>query len=346
MGANLVGMEGGFAFDAGYGPVAGQDYPVLSTRLVDYLRSKGFTILRLLFSWERMSPTLGGTIPAAGAGYRTYLGYYKQVVDYATSLGLHVIVEPWQVSADGGAGGASFRGRPLSTAADAAAFASAWGRMATIFAGNPRVHYGLVNEPNSMSTMTWFAMAQKAIDAIRAAGAKTPIHVPGNGWTGAGSWTDAWYDTAQPQRSNAYGWLNANGPGQRLRDPLSNLLAEVHLYADQDAGGVSTQIASPTILADRLRVAVTAARAGGYRIFVGEVGLYAGAPNALAAWRSLRALIDSSGDVVAGFCWWAAGDPEWWQDPAADGGGHFSVSPTSPATFMGDTVNMWMLLSS
>ena len=40
------------------------------------------------------------------------------------------------------------------------------------------------------------------------------------------------------------GWLNANGPGQPISDPLDNLAVEVHTYLDTDQGGSTTGITS------------------------------------------------------------------------------------------------------
>lgn len=348
-GTNLCGMEGGYDFaDNSHGPIAGHDYPVHSTKLIDYFKSKGITILRFLFSWERMTDSLYGPVPkpwGVGAGYVEYFNNYKRIVDYATSHGITVIMEPWQASVNGDTGGATWRGQLLGSVVDLYAFADFWGKMATIFKDNPLVHYGLVNEPNNMSTMTWFTVAQKCIDYIRNAGAKTPIYVPGNGWTGASTWktSSAWYDSATPQRDNAYGWLNANGLGSPLWDPLHNLVAEVHCYADPNAGGGTTDIASPTVIGDRLKDAVTEARAHGYKVFVGELGFYAGATQARTLWTNTLAYVNANPDVIVGYTWWAAGSPGWWDDVAAHGGGHFSITPTNGTTFTGDTVNMTMI---
>ena len=71
-----------------------------------------------------------------------------------------------------------------------------------------------------MSTMQWWTTAQAAVNAIRATGATQRILVPGTDYTGASQWTENWYDTAVPARSNAYGWLNASGVGQPLHDPV------------------------------------------------------------------------------------------------------------------------------
>ncbi len=348
-GVNLVGMEGGYGednagttWDRAVGPRADKDYPVHSPELIDYFRSKNVAVIRLLFSWERVQSELFGPVPAVGAGYAAYCENLTQVVTYATSLGITVIVEPWQADAEGGAGGARWRGELVGSAGvDLSALADLWTKLATVFRDNGLVEYGLVNEPNGMSTMTWWTIAQGCVDSIRAAGATTRIHVPGNGWSAAGSWTQDWYDTAVPPRSNAYGWLNANGVGSPLSDPLGLCVAEVHVYLDDDAGGRTTGIVSPTIARDRVAVTVAEAAAHGYRIFVAEIGCWAGNPLAAPAWADFVAYVAEQASACAGYAWWAAGSPGWWDDVAANDGGHFSVTPRSAGPM--DTVNMLLI---
>ncbi len=215
--------------------------------------------------------------------------------------------------------------------------------MSTLFKDNPRVSYGLVNEPNNMSTMSWWSSAQAAVTAIRAAGSSQRIFVPGNGYTAASSWTSVWYDTALPQRSNAYGWLNANGPGLPIADPLNNIVAEVHTYLDPEEGGSSSAITAVTAAREHIAVVLDEAATHGYRIWLGEIGFYAGNPIAAAAWADFIAYFEAHPDVFTGYAWWAGGAPGWWDDVAANGGGHFSITPTNSATYTGNTVNMDMI---
>jgi endoglucanase len=346
-GTNLVGMEGGYGFDQTNGPIPNTEYAVHSTAIVDYLASRNVKVIRLLFSWERMQSMLGGPIPAATSGnYKAYFDDYKRIVDYATNVkGMSVIIEPWQASAGGGVGGPSWRGNLVGAGVVTNAhFADFWSKMAAIYAANTRVVIGLVNEPNTMSTMTWFAAAQAAVTAIRATGFAGDIHVPGNGWTGAGSWSESWYDTASPQRSNAYGWMNARGAGLPLLDPLGKLVVGVHTYADSDAGGSTTTVVSSTISRERVKVVVDWARANGLKVFLGEIGMYAGAANAAANWADFVSYLDDNADTLGGYAWWGCGKPDWWNDVAAAGGGHFSITPTSGYTV--DTVNMNMIKAS
>jgi predicted esterase len=226
-----------------------------------------------------------------------------------------------------------------------ATFADLWIKIATVFRANPLVSFGLLNEPHHTSTTGWFATAQSAITAIRGTGSTAWIHVPGNGWAtydvhAVGS------DTASPQRSNAYGWANANGAGAPLSDPLGKLVAECHIYLD-DNGGASLDIlayaggAPVNAARDRLAVMVNWARPLGLRVHVGEIGFYAGTAGAQATWDAFAAYCDDNTDVVAGFDWWGASEVGWWTDP---GRAHFSVSPTTDSpTVGGDTANMTMI---
>ncbi len=343
-GTNIAGMEMFYAdYSQATGPIAGTNYPVHDTRLIDYFAGKRMTTLRFLFSWEAMQSTLLGPIPAANTGnYKIYFDHYKRVVDYATNVKqMQVIVEPWDANSAGGAGGARYRGDVVGSATvPNAAFADFWSKMAVVFAGNPRVSFGLINEPNDMSTMAWWSAAQAAVTAIRATNSTQRIFVPGNGYSAASSWTNNFYDTAAVKRSNAYGWLNANGPGVALNDPLANTVAEVHTYLDPDEGGGSTQISAVNAARAHLAVTVNEARARGYKVYLGELGLYAGETNAAAAWADFIAYNAANTDTLLGYTWWAAGAPGWWDDVAANGGGHFSITPTNGATFTGDSVNM------
>jgi endoglucanase len=343
-GTNLVGMEGGYGFDQATGPVPDVDYAVHATQVVDYLAKKNVNVLRFLFSWERMQSVLGGPIPAATSGnYKAYFDDYKRIVDYATNIkGMTVIMEPWQPSASGGVGGASWRGNKVGGGTVTTAhFADFWTKMAAPYTSNPRVAIGLVNEPNGIDTMAWFATAQVVVTALRSAGFAGDIHVPGNGYTSASGWSNAWYDVGSPQRSNAYGWLNARGSGKPLSDPLSKLVVSVHTYADADASGNTATVVSSTISRTDVTGVTQWARANGLRVFVGEIGMYAGATNAAANWADFVSYLDANGDTLVGFTWWACGKPGWWDDVAASGGGHFSITPTSNYTT--DTVNMTMI---
>jgi endoglucanase len=362
-GVNITGLEMGYEwYDPAKGPVAGTQYPILDTRLIDYFKGKKVSVIRLLFQWEAVQPHLYDPIPNPAwiANYQKYWDNFIKIVNYASNTaGMQVIIEPWEANSSGGAGGGRWRGceigatKPFTSkymssfTVPIAAFADFWGKMATFFKGNPRVSYGLINEPNNQSTMTWFKAAQAAITAIRNTGSVQRIFVGGNGWSHAEAWTQNWYDTDSPQRSNEYGWLNANGTGQPLTDPQNNIAIEVHTYADTQSGGLDTSIVSATIMPERIKPIVDWVAPRGLKVYLGEIGFYAGAKTSgftpANTWKNFITYFNANPNTLLCYTWWAAGDPSWWNDVAANGGGHFSVSPTNAANYTGDTVNMVMI---
>lgn len=332
--------------NGGNGPVPGVVYHTFDSRLVDYYAGKGMKALRVLLAWECMQKQLNGSIPAAANGnYKTYFDTVKALADYASNVkGMHVVLTPWAATAGGEVCGACYKDQVIgSGAVTSAHFADFWTKMANHFKSNPKVAFSLINEPNHMSTMDWFSIAQTAVTAIRATGATNRIYVPGNGYTAAASWEMNFYDTAATQRSNAYGWLNARGVGLPLQDPQNNMVVEVHSYADQAKGGLDNGITSATVLADDVSVPVDWARAHGLKIYVAEVALFHGNPLAVQTWNNFVTYAGANTDTLIGFTWWAGGYPGWWDNMEA---GDFSITPTNAGTYTGDNANMNMIKSA
>ena len=119
---------------------------------------------------------------------------YKKVVTEATSKGLIVLLDPHDYARyyDKVVGSADV---PNDVLADF------WGQMAAQFKDNPRVWFGLMNEPHGLPADQWRDAANAAIAAIRKAGAKNLILVPGTGWTSAMGWTDNHNDNRDAEDS-------------------------------------------------------------------------------------------------------------------------------------------------
>jgi endoglucanase len=230
---------------------------------------------------------------------------------------MYVMIEPHGASSDNFA---KYKGNFVgSSAVPNSAFADLWSRLAMQFKGNPYVVYGLSNEPNGMSTVQWFQAAQAAIVAIRDAGSTGLILVPGNGWTGASSWTQNWYDTATTKVSNAQAYL------KYINDPLGNTAVSVHNYFDADASGGATSVVSSTIGSERLKVVVDWAKANGVKVHVSEFAT----PNSSAGQTTLNDFlnyVNANSSTVIGWAWWAYGPPTWW------GGYQFTLDPSKNYT--------------
>ena len=176
---------------------------------------------------------------------------------------------------------------------DTNAFGGFWTALATKFVDNANVVFDTNNEYNSMDQTLVVSLNQAAIDGIRAAGAKQPIMVEGNSWTGAWSWT------------------TVNDSMKTLTDPEDSIIYEMHQYLDSDSSGTSDQCVSETVGVDRVTSATQWLRDNGKIGFLGE---YAGGSNDVckAAVKGLLDHLQENSDVWMGATWWAAGP--WWAD--------------------------------
>jgi endoglucanase len=282
-GVSLAGAE----FGEGNLPgTYGVDYIYPANEGVGYYKAKGMNLVRVPFRWERLQPQLNQDFDA------TELGRLKSLVDAATAQDVDVLLDPHNY--------ARYRGEIVGSAAvPHQAFADFWQRLALQFKDNPHILFGLMNEPHSMATETWVAAANAGIAAIRGTGATNVITVPGNGWTGAHSWSQNFYGTP-----NAQAMLNVTDSGNKL-------VFEVHQYLDADSSGTSATCVSPTIGVERLRDFTGWLKANGKRGLLGE---FAGGDNDTcrqAVSATLQYMKDN-GDQWAGWVWWAGGP--WWGD--------------------------------
>lgn len=304
-GVNLAGAEFGTAVPG----TINVDFIWPSTAELDYFHSRGMNIVRVPFLWERMQPALNGALDS------TYLADLDAIVSHAASIGVNVIVDPHNYARYGGhvVGSAELPD---------AALADLWSRLAIHFLGNDHVVLGLMNEPNSMSTEQWVSAANAAIAAIRATGSNHLILVPGNAWTGAHSWSQNWYGTA-----NAVAMLG-------ITDSANHFAFELHQYFDSNYSGTAEacKAASGTGI-NELSGVTNWLRSNGRKGFLGE---FAGANNAGCHIAIVGALahLDSNDDVWLGWTWWAAGP--WW--------GEYMYTLEPSANFSNDRAQMGWLM--
>lgn len=279
-GVNLAGAEFGTALPG----TENRDYKWPAPSEVDYFVAKGMNTFRVAFKWERLQPVAKGDFAPA------YLEKLDALVTHATGRGATVILDPHNF--------ARYYGEIIgSSSVPTATFADLWRRLALRYASNERVMFNLVNEPHTMRTEQWVDAANAAIAAIRSAGATNVVQVPGNGWTGAHSWSSNYYGTP-----NAKAMLD-------VVDPIDHLFFEAHQYLDSDSGGSSGQCVSTTIGRERIAGFVDWLRAYKKKGFIGE---FAGGDNPTcnaAVTDMLKAMMEAS-DVLVGWVWWAAGP--WW----------------------------------
>ncbi|WBO20853.1 glycoside hydrolase family 5 protein [Sphingomonas abietis] len=269
MGVNLAGSE----FEA----IGGQwNWPDESN--LRYYLSKGFDVFRVPFRWTRLQPTLNAPLdPAAMAGL-------DRLVEVVTQAGATILLD----AHDYGRRGTGVIGA-ANNDATIAAFADFWGRLALRYGKQPRIWYGLMNEPHDQDAHLNLAAQNAACAAIRHHGGRGKVLFSGIAWTGAHSWIDS---------GNGSVMLGAV-------DPADNFGFDMHQYLDEGFGG-SRPDAIPGIGAKVLLPVIAWARSHSRTIFIGE---FSTGPS-LASLRELTDMVDvmtSHHDVFIGATYWAGG---------------------------------------
>lgn len=285
-GMHLVGVNiSGGEFDPWAVPGKyGTNYIYPNAKELDYFKSKGMNIIRVAFTWERMQQSVNGPLDP------TELARYDAVVNAITSRGMYTIVDPhnfgkYQKKLIGVAGG-----QPNSM------FADFWSKMAAHYKNNPYVIFGLMTEPvgKGMTSTTWLASSQAAINAIRATGATNLILVPGAYWGSASEWV----------QKNASQMI-------KITDPMNNFAFDVHQYFDYDGSGTHTDCLSPADTVATLSGFTNWLKANNRTAFLSEFGM-TGDAGPCASEDALLRYMYANPRQWCGYTWWMAGR---WYDP-------------------------------
>ena len=291
-GVNLDGAEYGSptAQDPG---TEGTNYVMPSDSEIDYYASKGMNVIRLPFLWERMQPVQNGPLN------QTYLSQIDSVVNYAASKGIKVDLDLHNF-------GYGYGNEVGSSGTPASSLDNLWSQVATHYAGNSNVIFGIMNEPYAQSAQNWATTEETAVMAIRNAGATSQeILASGTGYDGGSTWISSG---------------NAAVLASTVIDPDKNMAFEVHTYFDSDGSGTSSSVVSPTIGVDRLTDVTNWAKTNGVKLFLGEFGA-ASDPASLTTLTNTLAFVQQNNDVWQGGTYWAGG--AWW------GSYPFSVEPAN-----------------
>ncbi|KAI0123280.1 endoglucanase 1 [Xylariales sp. AK1849] len=274
----------------------GVDYSFINESAIDvYVDQNNVNLFRIAFLLERMAP------PATGLGTtfnETHFDYYKQAVDYVTvTKGAYAILDPHNYMRYNDPSSQPYSGSVIGntsdvTAATTAQFGEFWGELASRFANNTKVIFGLMNEPHDMPTSLVLTNNQAAIDGIRAAGASNLIIMPGNSWTGGHAWTQ--------------GTDPSSALLQTFNDPLNNTAIDIHEYLDTDySGGHLECVSDPATNLDPLTAWL---KEYNLKAFITEFG----GSNATSCLTMLPDMINYMADNEEYIGWtaWAAG-PFW-----------------------------------
>ncbi|KAJ4364405.1 hypothetical protein N0V83_008999 [Neocucurbitaria cava] len=169
----------------------------------------------------------------------TYFSEFQTAVNYITAQGGYVILDAHNYMRYNDPSSQPSSGSIIGNTNDTKAattqnLATFWSALSTRFITNPNVIFGIMNEPHDMPTSLILANNQAMINAIRAAGARQLILVPGNGFTGAQRWLNKTCTTCDPNADV----LTA------ITDPMSNFAFDMHLYFDNDTSGTHEECTS------------------------------------------------------------------------------------------------------
>nr|BAK01092.1 predicted protein [Hordeum vulgare subsp. vulgare] len=273
MGTNQAGAEFGTSIPGKYNT----DYTFPRTSSIDYFVSNGMNIIRVPFLWERLQPQLNGAFDSA------YLGYIDNTVKYVTETkGAYILLDAHNYLL--------YRDVQIGQGVEYSAFQNFWQQLAGLYKSNPKVLFGLMNEPHDAPYTNVFKAMQAGINGIRASGATNTISVPGNDWTGVHSWL-------------------ASAPYMgAITDPLNNLMFEMHQYFDNNYSGNGACVSTfdPAAI---FGPATAWLRSTGNTGFLGEFGIEKSS-QCLVVLDKTMAYLAANSDVWVGWTWWAAG--LWW----------------------------------
>jgi endoglucanase len=257
-----------------------------------YYADTGFNVIRFPISWERLQHELKGSLDP------TYRQQVETFVATATAAGFLVVVDLHnynRYATDAfDAAGQQVGGYQQRTYGDghldASHLVDVWTRLATLFRDNPRVAFGLMNEPHDFSGEydTWFADLQEVLDAIRATGARQLVLVPNSRGSDVEHWFEIW---------SASGTIADSDAALSVTDSADNYAFDLHQY--HDAG---SETANPYI--KKIAALTEWATRHGKRLFLSELGAATGAAGAKVALQAVLDHLDENGDVWIGWTPW------------------------------------------
>ncbi|KAK7059706.1 glycoside hydrolase family 5 protein [Favolaschia claudopus] len=229
-GVNIAGFDFGCNSDGSCSK--GAAYPPLTKyfgadgagQMSHFVKDDGYNTFRLPVAWQYLANyVLGGSLNA------TNMAIYDELVQACLATGAYCIVDMhnyarWERGIIG-------QGGPTNEQ-----FAAIWGEIAAFYKGNPKIMFGIMNEPHDVPNITlWAASVQAAVTAIRKAGATTQIILlPGNNWTSAATFI-------------------SNGSADALKKVVNvdgsttNLIFDVHKYLDFDNSGTNAECTTNNI---------------------------------------------------------------------------------------------------
>ncbi|KAI0802367.1 endoglucanase 2 [Xylaria sp. FL0064] len=281
LGVAIAGGDFGCQIDGTCPPESAQ-LPLSNgpSQMSHFVKDDGINLLRIPTSWQFLvNGQLGSDLDASN------LAKYDQLVQSCLDTGAYCMIDVhnfarWNGQIIG-------QGGPTDEQ-----FASFWGQLAGKYATNDRIIFELMNEPHDLDVGTWAQTCQKAVTAIREAGATSQmILLPGTNFDSAATLTSD---------GSADALLAITNPG----GSTDNLLLDIHKYLDEDNSG--THAACTTDNVDAFGTVAQYLRSKGRKGFISETGASSDA-SCMTAFCAQNSFINTNSDVFTGLVAWGAG---------------------------------------
>ena len=221
---------------------------------LDYYKSKGLTLIRMPFKWERVQHDVAGSLDTD-----LDLMKIKEFVQAAEDRGISVILDMHNYARRKVYDKSFVIGQTDTLTIEN--FVDVWIKLANEFKGYSNIYgYDIMNEPHGLGTVSWFKVSQAVIDGIRSVDDHTPIIIEGNSFASSARW---------PKSSDSLKYLT---------DPANNIVYEAHCYFDSDASGLyessyDNEVVSDMIYYTRLEPFVEWLKTNNKKGMIGEFGV-------------------------------------------------------------------------
>ncbi|KAH7922900.1 glycoside hydrolase family 5 protein, cellulose binding module 1 [Leucogyrophana mollusca] len=229
-GINIAGFD--FGMDTSGDDTASSAYPPLLEyygsdgigQMTHFVNDDKYNIFRLPVSWQFLTNNV-----ITGTLNQTNFVEYDTLVQACLATGASCIIDIHNYARwDGDIIG---QGGPSNEV-----FASLWSSLATYYAADSKVVFGIMNEPHDLPNITlWAETVQAAVTAIREAGATTQlILLPGDNYTSAETFVSGGSAAALAMVTNPDG-------------SITGLIMDVHKYLDSDNSGTNAECVTNNI---------------------------------------------------------------------------------------------------
>ncbi|KAE9393635.1 endoglucanase [Gymnopus androsaceus JB14] len=288
-GVNIAGFDFGCNTDgncnvSGAWPPLTQYYGMDGAgQMTHFVEDDGYNVFRLPVGWQfLLNGVLGADL------YAPNVAEYDMLVQACLATGASCIIDihnyaRWNGEIIG-------QGGPTNEQ-----FALTWSQLATMYADEPKIIFGVMNEPHDIPDIDlWAGSVQAAVTAIRNAGANSQmILLPGNDYTSAQQFVS---DGSGPA---LLGVTNPDGS-------TTGLIFDVHKYLDSDNSGTHLDCVTNNI-DDAWAPLATWLRENGRQAFNTETG-GGNVADCVEFMCQQIAYQAQNADVFLGYVGWAAGN--------------------------------------